>query len=216
MRIIAFGDVHMELGALEFIPDVGKADLLIITGDLTNFGGRPEAGRIIDRVRAINQNLLALPGNLDQGEVGNYLTENKLNLHGKGRLVNGIGIFGLGGSNPTPFKTPTEYGEKELADFLLAGYEQVRESGRLIMVSHAPPYNTTTDQLSNGSHVGSSAVRRFIEEHQPEICLTGHIHEARGTDQLGPTRIFNPGMIKDGGWIEIIVEEDRLTTTLHP
>lgn len=206
----------MELGRFETIPEIDKADLLIITGDLTNYGGRSEARKIVEQVLSTNPNLLALPGNLDKAEAGDYLAEKELSLHGRGILVNGVGVFGLGGSNLTPFKTPTEYGEKALAELLEAGYARVKEADRLIMVSHAPPYGTKTDLLANGSHAGSPAVRRCIEDRQPAVCLTGHIHESKGTDCLGSTQIFNPGMIKDGGWVEIIITENQLTATLHP
>lgn len=33
-----------------------------------------------------------------------------------------IGIFGVGGSNKTPFNTPNEFDENELETFILQGY----------------------------------------------------------------------------------------------
>jgi uncharacterized protein len=57
-----------------------------------------------------------------------------------------------------------------------------------IMLFHTPPYNTNLDMadnngkiIENGSsitHVGSQAVRDFIEDKQPLITLHGHIHES--------------------------------------
>lgn len=49
---------------------------------------------------------------------------------------------------------------------------------KTIFVSHAPPYGTTLDVISNGAHVGSKAIREYIETNQPLISLSGHIHEA--------------------------------------
>ena len=216
MRIIAFGDIHMSLGNFRNIPGIDSVDLIIITGDLTNFGGREEARKIVEAIRAVNPNLLALAGNLDQKDVDDYLGEAGINLHGQGRVVNNVGIFGVGGSNYTPFKTPNEFSEEELAAFLSAGYKQVRDADSHILVSHTPPVDTVTDRIASGMHVGSKAVRKFIEDKQPVLCLTGHIHEARADDFISNTQILNPGMIKDGYWIDITLENGTITASLAP
>lgn len=216
MRIIAFGDIHMSLGNFENIPGIDTADLIIITGDLTNFGGPEDARKIVEAVRSTNPNLLALAGNLDQRDVNDYLTEAGINLHGQGRIINNIGIFGVGGSNYTPFKTPNEFSEEELSELLDSAYSQVREAPIQILVSHTPPIDTVTDRIASGMHVGSRSVRKFIEDTQPALCLTGHIHEARADDFIGTTQILNPGMIKEGYWIDITLENDTVTANLAP
>lgn len=63
-----------------------------------------------------------------------------------------------------------------------------RNLERAIMLMHTPPYDTTLDRAALDGrvidhapvdvHVGSIAVRRFIEEHQPLVTLHGHIHES--------------------------------------
>ncbi|OGQ95366.1 MAG: hypothetical protein A2521_06905 [Deltaproteobacteria bacterium RIFOXYD12_FULL_57_12] len=214
MRIVAFGDIHMEYGNIKKIPALAEADLVVITGDLTNFGGRADARQVLAAIRAINPNILALPGNLDQPEVGDLLIEEGISLHGQGRLLGNIGIFGVGGSNITPFKTPTEFSEAALTAILQDAHAQVKEAEHLILVAHPPPLNTRTDVIASGIHVGSPAVRTFIEAVQPALCLTGHIHEARGTDLLGATRIINPGMLKDGAWIEIVADVSGISAEL--
>jgi Icc-related predicted phosphoesterase len=60
--------------------------------------------------------------------------------------------------------------------------------GNAIFLFHSPPYNTNLDRaaldnhLIDGvpvdTHVGSIAIRRFIEARQPKITLHGHVHEA--------------------------------------
>lgn len=214
MRIIAFGDVHMALGNFQQIPEIDKADLVVITGDLTNYGNRRDAEEVLTAVRAANSNLLALPGNLDEKDVGEFLLEIGISLHGTGHVINSVGLFGVGGSNPTPFNTPGEYEEGELTALLVQGYEQVQDADIRILVAHPPPLHTKTDRISAGVHVGSQAVRRFIEEYQPDLCLTGHIHEARCEDHIGQTPIINPGMIKDGGWVEVTIDNGLLTASL--
>ena len=216
MRIIGFGDIHMDPGAAENIPALNSADLIIVTGDITNYGFSLDAGKVMNRLLAINSNILAVAGNLDQPEVARYLMDNGMSLHGMGRIVNGLSIMGLGGSNYTPFNTPYEFSEQELADQLTLGFSQVGDAKNFILVSHAPPIQTKTDRLVNGNHVGSSAVRTFIEEKQPPLCLTGHIHESMGQDYIGRTLVLNPGMVKDGGYVEILYENGELSASLYP
>lgn len=59
---------------------------------------------------------------------------------------------------------------------------------RAIFLFHTPPYDTTLDRAALDRetyeyvdldlHVGSIAVRRFIEQRQPLLTLHGHIHES--------------------------------------
>jgi len=80
----------------------------------------------------------------------------------------------------------------------LAQLARMSDPKRTVYVLHDPPYGTNLDVLYNGQHIGSMAVRRFIEQHQPPLVLSGHIHEApkvsgRITDQIGDTVCVNPG-----------------------
>ena len=76
---------------------------------------------------------------------------------------------------------------------------------RAVFLFHAPPYRTvldraaldgrTVDHVPLDVHVGSIAVKRFIEERQPLVTLHGHVHEsARLTgawrDRIGRTHAF--------------------------
>jgi Icc-related predicted phosphoesterase len=214
MRFIAFGDIHMEIYNALNIQGIGDADLVILTGDITNYGSKADAKKVVDQLMAINSNILALHGNLDQQEVSTYLQDMNLNLHGRGLVINDIGLVGLGGSNFTPFNTPSEYSEAELASLLFKGYEQIGDTKHVILVSHTPPLQTKTDRLTNGDHVGSRAVREFIEQQQPALCLTGHIHESKAVDRIGGTMILNPGMIRYGGYIDINYKNGELAASL--
>lgn len=71
-----------------------------------------------------------------------------------------------------------------------------------ILVCHAPPRDTALDQMATGFHVGSLAVRRFIERWgvtgRLVASLHGHIHEApwmskRIYEQVGEVFAFNVG-----------------------
>ncbi len=192
----------MDYTGIESIPGISQADFLIVTGDFTNFGEREEASMILDVIRRLNPRVYAVPGNLDKPSVATYLDEVGINIHGKGITVGDLGIFGVGGSNPTPFNTPIEFSEEELKNIVQKAYQQVSSAPIKVLISHCPPYNTATDRIGEDVHVGSTAIREFIEREQPDFCFTGHIHESRGEDRIGHTLILNPGMLKAPGWID--------------
>jgi len=206
----------MNPGDVASIRDIGSADQVIITGDITNYGSSRDAETVLNRLRAFNSSILGVAGNLDQPDVARYLEDLGISLHGRGRTIEGLGIMGLGGSNYTPFNTPYEFSEEELGAFLAAGFAQLENVQNFILVSHTPPVRTNTDRLADGKHVGSRAVRTFIEEKQPFLCLSGHIHESRGQDTIGRTLVLNPGMMKDGGYIEVLYENGELSASLYP
>ncbi len=216
MKLVSFGDVHMATRNLErMTEELCDTDLIVISGDLTNFGGPQDAQKVLDAARGACPRVLALPGNLDQREVMAFLEEQHVALHGRGMMVDGVALFGCGGSNLTPFHTPTELSEDEIYDTLRRGYEQVRGRRPLVMVCHTPPFQTRCDRLMNGTAVGSTAARRFIEEVQPDVCISGHIHESAAMDHIGATAVFNAGPFKGGGYVVVRYKEGRLDARLE-
>jgi uncharacterized protein len=216
MKIISFGDVHMATRNLERMGEVMRdCDLVIVSGDLTNFGGADDARKVIADVRAACPEVLALPGNLDQPEVIQSLEQDGIALHGRGLVKDGVGIFGCGGSNISPFGTPLEFTEDEIYATLRAGYDAVRDVRPLLMICHPPPFKTKCDRLMSGKPVGSTAARRFIEEVKPDVCISGHIHESAGVDEIGPTQVFNAGPFKGGGYIVVRTADGRLDARLE-
>jgi len=204
MLIIAFGDIHMDIEAVGRIPELDRADCVVLTGDLTVVGGRREARQVLDAVAARNPRLYAQIGNMDRKEVDDMLSEEGVNLDGRGVVLDGVGLFGLGGSNPTPFGTPSEFSEEDMARRLRQAYEAVKDAPRRILFSHAPPNRTRLDRVRFGLHVGSRAVREFLEHNPCDACVCGHIHEATGTDRVGSCLVVNPGMVGRGGYARIL------------
>ena len=109
--------------------------------------------------------------------------------------------MGLGASLPTPFKgTPFEVPESYFQEKLTTATSGLNDALPMVLISHQPPYGTTADGLPNGMHVGSTTIRQFIEKYQPLVCFTGHIHEGKGIDTLGKTKIINPGPVFKGNY----------------
>jgi uncharacterized protein len=227
MKIIAAGDIHLSTHFFKHVGDTVAADLLILNGDLTNFGGVDDARKIIEAASSAAPSVVAQFGNLDQPEVNDFLEEAGSNLHNQARLIDeALCLIGVGGSNITPFSTPSEFSEKTLARCAEHGYRQAQElcsaanvlekkTIPLILVSHTPPLNTRVDRLASGRPVGSSAIREFISQRQPDLCICGHIHEAAGSDIIGRTPIYNPGMLGAGGWLEIDIINSTVSVTFH-
>ena len=216
MKIVSFGDVHMATRNLDRLAEVLRdTDLIIVSGDLTNFGGIAEARKVLDEVRHACPHVLALPGNLDRREVTTFLEGEGIALHGKGTVIDGIAIFGCGGSNITPFNTPTELTEDEIYQTLRRGYAEEQTQRPLLMVCHTPPYATKCDRIMGGKAVGSTAARRFIEEVHPDLCISGHIHESAATDTIGQTMIINAGPFKGGGYIVVHADSSHFEARLE-
>jgi Icc-related predicted phosphoesterase len=216
MKIISFGDVHMATENLERMRGIiGADDLVIVSGDLTNFGGERDASKVLAAVRGVCRRILAVPGNLDRREVVPFLEHEEVALHGRGLIIDGLAIFGCGGSNVTPFNTPFELSEDEIYDTLMRGYREVQGYRPLIMICHTPPYDTKCDRLRNGRPVGSTAARRFIEEVQPDVCVCGHIHESPGEDRMNATLVFNAGPFKGGGYVVIEPQDNGVKASLQ-
>jgi hypothetical protein len=89
-----------------------------------------------------------------------------------------------------------------------AGWKDIQSARTTIFVPHAPPAHTKVDALANGDHVGSAAVRKFIEQHQPTLVVCGHIHEARGIDTLGNSILVNCGPAGKGYYAVITLGKE--------
>jgi Icc-related predicted phosphoesterase len=197
MRLLVFSDIHADTKALEALMAV-EADYYFAAGDLVNWGrGFDKVGPILAR-RA--ERMYVIPGNHEsESDIAGLCRRFGLHdFHGGKMEVEGYTIAGLGYSNPTPFDTPGEYSEEELA----ARLQPFDGISPLVMVCHCPPLSTKVDRAGDNRHFGSRAVREFIERAQPQYFFCGHIHEAAGSaDRIGATQAFNVG--KKGHLLEL-------------
>jgi len=216
----------MTTSEAEGIPAVKESAAIVLNGDLTNYGGIQHAKQVLDNILRLNRNVIAQIGNLDRPEINDYLENLGMNLHGQARLVDGkVCLVGVGGSNPTPFHTPSEFSETQLMAIGDEAFGQATEFTELarklhgtriplLFISHAPPFDTAIDRLHNGRPVGSHAVRRLIEKYRPDAVVCGHIHEAKGHDTLDGIPLYNPGMLRKGGYVKISIHDSQLKAQL--
>ena len=208
MKIIAFSDIHGKYNKIIDYLKNNHVDLIIITGDITHFGPTELAEEILNEIGSFDIPVLAIPGNCDPVKLYSNIDNSKaINIHGRNVTIKNIGICGFGGSNPTPFNTPLEFEEVEIYSEAKKVMEKISDNKITIFVTHAPPINTKTDILPSGGHVGSSAIRKIIEEFQPSINVCGHIHESKAKDEIGKTQVINPGMISQGYACSIDIDD---------
>jgi uncharacterized protein len=156
--------------------------------------------------------LYLIPGNDDSFGIDAILNrEGYAPINADGRVLDmpgGLQLLSYGWSNETPWKTPREVTEDELHERLdqLAG--EVRDPRQAVFMIHVPPHDSGLDTapildenlrptISAGDvlrgPVGSTAVRRVIQERQPVLGVHGHVHEAAGEHRIGATLCVNPG-----------------------
>jgi len=188
-RLLVFSDLHNDTRALEKLLAI-EADYYFAAGDLVSWArGLDKMGEVLKK-RA--ERMYVLPGNHEsEGDIAAFCGRyGFVNFHGGVIDVEGVHVAGLGYSTPTPFDTPGEYSEKEMAERL----EKFAGLDALVLICHAPPLNTPLDRIREGLHAGSQAVRDFIDRHHPRHFFCGHIHEAEGVViQMGATRAQNVG-----------------------
>lgn len=209
---IALGDIHGQMDKFNKIPNIFSACGIIISGDLTNNGHARDAAKIMSIAQKPGLPVLAQIGNMDYGDINEWLEGEDRNLHRRTReIAPGVAVFGIGGSTPTPFSTPSEFTEAEYRLWLKEEWQNVKNYPVKILVSHNPPKDTVCDDIGGGVHVGSEAVRNFIQERQPDVCICGHIHEGKGTDRIGKTIIINPGTLDAGGYALILLKDGAVS-----
>ncbi|MEM5790572.1 MAG: metallophosphoesterase [Candidatus Aenigmatarchaeota archaeon] len=219
MKILILSDIHNDIeNLMKFLDELRyvKFDVLVCPGDLTDtltpkgFSKEEIGELIIEEFKIFKKNILAVPGNQDK-ELIQLFEKEGINLHGKGKIVGDYGFYGFGGAK-TPFQTSLEPTEEEIKNGLERAFEEIKKARKKIQVTHAPPARTKIDKIFTGAHVGSEAVRKFIEEKQPLLAISAHVHEARGVDEIGRTKLINSGRFPEGyyGLIEINEKVEKM------
>jgi Icc-related predicted phosphoesterase len=156
--------------------------------------------------------LYLIPGNDDEFVIDEILDQPQwVPVNADGKVLDipgGLQLLASGWSNNTPWQTPREESEEELYARLDALARQVRDPRRAVFMIHVPPHDSGLDTaplldanlrptISAGDvlrgPVGSTAVRKVIEEYEPLLAIHGHIHESGGERKIGKTLCINPG-----------------------
>lgn len=198
MKLLCLTDLHGNASALQrILEDAGDTDRFLLGGDITHFGTPDAAEALVSRARRAGHDVLAVAGNCDSPEIDQRLAELDAGLFSRGVIRDGVGFFGVSAMPPWTDRM-YELTEEQIAKALVTGQFQVAKATRYVVLSHCPPRNTRLDLTHHGEHVGSTSLRSFIERFQPALVVCGHIHEARGVEDIGDTRVVNCGTARDG------------------
>jgi Icc-related predicted phosphoesterase len=190
MKILALADIHGSWEVtymIEELEGLYDFDLVMIAGDITNFGPAEFA---LDFLNSIHKPVFAVPGNCDPPEVIDAIEKSKaINLHDKVREFGSEKFIGLGGTNGRGFTMGITFSE----DY---AYSLFRNCKGCIFLTHQPPFGILDDV--GGKHIGSRGIRDAIFEAKPKLVISGHVHEARGYEVIKETILVNPGPAKMG------------------
>jgi len=185
-----------------------------------------------ERLRGTGVRCFVMPGNDDEFEIDEVLAGSDVVVNPDGAIVeiDGYQLLSLAWANPTPWNSPRELPEEELAARIERLARELDPSLPVIFNLHCPPYDSTLDSAPqlredlsvvmvggqpNMVPVGSRAVREAIERYQPVVSLHGHIHESRGAVRIGRTLCINPGSAYGEGVLHgalVRLENDRVAS----
>jgi len=213
-----FEKIAADKGIYTYRCREGERDALYAAGEVESVFERLMTERLLDWITLADERLAGtgvrcyiMGGNDDPPEVLNALDTGRIVHNPEGAPVvldEASEMISLGWSNPTPWNTPRECSEDELAQRIDALMMQVNRPDALVMNLHVPPFKSGLDDApelnadfkvqsnlgqTRFKPVGSTAVRAAIERYQPLLGLHGHIHEAHASCKIGRTVCINPG-----------------------
>lgn len=168
MKLLAFSDVHCDLGAIDsLVTQARTADVVAGVGDFASVHEGLE--QTLAPLEAIEAPLLLVPGNNETVDALRAATagwDDTTVLHGEGATTDGIPFYGLGAGIPTtPWDWSFDLTEDEATEMLADLPQQA------ILLSHSPPKGHVDKNL------GSTAVLEAARNTRARAVLCGHIHE---------------------------------------
>jgi len=161
--------------------------------------------------------ILCLPGNYDMDL--QYTSLHERDLHRHWVQAGELRIAGYGGADIFTPGIPQEYAVKYRAD--RGASEMVRFFGEArpdIVVTHKPAHGVL-DHLPSTGESGSPDLRRYCEDTRAVLCLTGHLHDQWGLEEIDGTVYLNPsnfgeiqapgGRTSEGGFFFVIETAGR-------
>ncbi len=197
MKILAVADIHGSQYRLNNVLDnVEKysPDLVIICGDITQFGPGDVATNFLNQIPV---ETVAIPGNIDTPEVGDAINEsNAENIDLKRVVKSDIPFVGIGGETVSLQAVIMDEDEKKSVEEII--------DEKTVLVTHVPPYKLQ-DKVYIGHHIGSKELKELVEKYHPRLVLCGHVHEDPGMTTFQNSVIVNCSMGKrtEGALIEI-------------
>jgi len=215
MRIAATADLHFTPQNYDRIREPlarvrDEADLLVIAGDLTNYGKPEEMHSLLNALVRLRIPIVAVLGNHDyesgqETELIKMMTTEGIKvLDGSAYERDGVGFAGtkgfVGGFGRGVL---TAFGEPEIKNFVRAsidetlklerGLSQLRTTKRVVVLHYAPIAGTIVGEDPEISpFMGTSRLAEVIDRHGADLVVHGHAHHGclHGTT-LGGVPVHN-------------------------
>lgn len=187
-----------------------EADLLVIAGDITNYGKVDELGSVLNALVRLRIPIVAVLGNHDyeSGQAEELMKmmsgEGIKVLDGSGYERDGIGFAGtkgfLGGFGRGML---TAFGEPQLKSFVQASIDEalkleralsmLRTEKRVVVTHYAPIVDTVRGEPPEiFPYLGSGRLAEVIDRHQAVLALHGHAHHGAPEGKtVGGVPVYN-------------------------
>ena len=199
MRIAATADLHFTAQRYSALRDElskvrDEADLLILAGDLTNFGQPSEMEPLINAIIRLRVPVVAVLGNHDfecgqEQELMRMLTAEGIKvLDGSAYERDGVGFAGtkgfVGGFGRGVL---TSFGEPEIKTFVRASVDeamkleramsQLRTDKRVVVLHYSPIATTVQGEAPEiFPFLGTSRLAEVVDRHGADFIVHGHAH----------------------------------------
>lgn len=191
MSVLLIADLHGQFERMDSFLAL-EPEMILISGDVTHFGPVETASSLL---QGLDLPCFVVPGNCDPPELLHVLEESSaVSLHGSALTIGNISLAGVGGSNPTPFRSLFELSEEELGRVLGQAMSVMDRSVHNVLITHAPPFGAL--DFIGGKNVGSHSIRARLKEFDLVCCA--HIHEQKGIAEVEGTKVVNPGIASEG------------------
>jgi Icc-related predicted phosphoesterase len=202
MRIAATADLHYSPQSYDHIREPlahvrDEADVLVIAGDLTNYGKPQEMHSLLNALVRLRLPIIAVLGNHDyesscEEELMKMMTDEGIKvLDGSSYERDGVGFAGakgfIGGFGRGVL---TAFGEKEIKAFVQASLDETLKLERalsmirtekIVIVTHYAPICETVlgEPQEIWPYLGSSRLAEVIDRHGAKLALHGHAHHGK-------------------------------------
>lgn len=199
MRIAATADLHFAPANQVVLRDQlsrarDEADVLVLAGDLTNYGQPSEMEPLLNALVRIRVPTIAVLGNHDyecgkEQELMRMMTSEGIKvLDGSAYERDGVGFAGtkgfVGGFGRGVL---TAFGEPEIKNFVRAsidealklerGMSQLRTAKRVVLLHYSPIAATVRGEDPEVTpFLGTSRLAEVIDRHGADLVLHGHAH----------------------------------------
>src|SRR5437868_11795728 len=215
MRIAATADLHFTAQRYSALRDQlnqvrDEADLLVLAGDLTNFGQPAEMEPLLNALVRLRVPTIAVLGNHDyesgkEQELMRMMSAEGIKvLDGSAYERDGVGFAGTKGFvGGVGRGVLTAFGEPEIKTFVRATIDetlkleramsQLRTKKRVVVLHYAPVVTTVQGEAPEiYPFLGTSRLAEVVDRHGADLVVHGHAHNGKCEGKtVGGVPVYN-------------------------